>query len=247
MKFFPITTKWLWRLAATHLFSPLQWLGRLAPGRCGSILLPAVLLTTQLHAAEPADPSVKLREQLRSVLLQLRTAQTETANAQAAAVTAEAKATELTTKTSTLEKRIETLTKEANTAKVSNEQSIATLETKLADREKRVVLLNEALEKWKDGYQKAAAVARTKEEERATLASEIVVLKRTIADRETKNISLFNTANEILDRYQGYALGKALAAREPFVSTTRVKVENQVQGYKDRILDNRIEAPVKKP
>ena len=42
-------------------------------------------------------------------------------------------------------------------------------------------------------------------------------------------------------------VGKALAAREPFVSTTRVKVENQVQGYKDKILDNRISAPAAKP
>lgn len=212
-----------------------------------TILLIAATLAAQLHAAEPADPSVKLREQLRSVLLQLRTAQTESANAQAAAATAEAKATELTTKNTTLEKRVETLTKDANTARVSNEQSIATLEAKLADREKRIVLLNEALEKWKDGYQRATAVARTKEDERATLASEIVVLKRTIADRETKNISLFNTANEILDRYENYSLGKALAAREPFVSATRVKVENQVQGYKDKILDNRIEAKATKP
>ena len=212
-----------------------------------SILLIAAVLTTALHAAEPADPSVKLREQLRGVLLQLRTAQTETANAQAAAANAEAANKELTAKTATLEKRVETLTKEANTTKLFNEQSIATLEAKLAERGKRVVLLDEALEKWKDGYQKAAAVANDKEQQRATLAAEIIVLKRTIADRETKNIALFNTANEILDRYENYALGKALQAREPFIGTTRVKVENQVQGYKDRILDNRIEAKATKP
>ncbi len=62
-----------------------------------------------------------------------------------------------------------------------------------------------------------------------------------------KNVSLFNTANEILDRYESYALGKALGAREPFIGTTRVKIENQVQGYKDRILDQRIQAPTAKP
>ena len=67
------------------------------------------------------------------------------------------------------------------------------------------------------------------------------------ADRERKNISLFNTAIEILNRYEGYALGKALAAREPFIGTTRVKVENLVQGYKDKILDNRLSVASKKP
>ncbi len=211
------------------------------------IILLAAGLSLQLQAAEPADPSIKLREQLRGVLLQLRAAQTEAANAQAVTANAEAAKKELTAKVETLTKRVETLTKEANTAKVTNEQSIATLETRLAEREKRIVLLNETLEKWKDGYQKAAAVARSKEDERATLASEAITLKRTIVDRETKNIALFNTANEILDRYEKYSLGKALAAREPFVSSTRVKVENQVEGYKDKILDNRIEAKSAKP
>ena len=103
------------------------------------------------------------------------------------------------------------------------------------------------MENWKSGYQKAAEVARTKEDERAKLAAEIVVFKRTIADRETKNIALFNTANEILTRFENYALGKALGAREPFISTTRVKVENLVQGYQDQILAQRLTAPKPKP
>ena len=68
-----------------------------------------------------------------------------------------------------------------------------------------------------------------------------------MADRETKNIALFNTSTEILERFENYALGKALGAREPFISTTRVKVENLVQGYKDRIVENRIAATGDKP
>ena len=84
------------------------------------------------------------------------------------------------------------------------------------------------------------------------LADALLALKG--ADRSTikdtafaELMALFNTAIEILDRFQNYALGKALQAREPFIGTTRVKVENLVQGYKDRILDNRIAAPAKKP
>jgi chromosome segregation ATPase len=210
------------------------------------LLFLGVVLTAAAGAADPVDPSVKLRTQLREVMLQLRAAQTESANAQAAATVAETKSKELADKTVSLEKRIESLTKEANAAKVASDESIAGLNQKLADREKRVVEFQETLEKWKSGYQNAATIARSKEGERAVLASEVVVLKRTVADRETKNISLFNTANEILDRYEGYALGKALGAREPFIGTTRVKIENQVQGYKDRIVDNRIAAPAAK-
>ena len=57
-----------------------------------------------------------------------------------AAANAEAANKDLTAKAATLEKRIETLTKEANTAKVSSEQSIATLEAKLADLKFETVL-----------------------------------------------------------------------------------------------------------
>jgi chromosome segregation ATPase len=224
------------------------WPRGLAAGRSRCVpLLVFLSIFHPLHAAEEADPSVKLREQLRSVLLQLRSAQTESANAQATAAAAEVKNQELTGQIANLEKRIETLGKQINDDKVSAEESIATLNNKLLASEKRIVEFTEALAKWKEGYQKAAAVARTKEEERAALAAEVIVHQRTIADRERKNIALFNTSNEVLDRFESYALGKALSAREPFIGTTRVKVENLVQGYQDKILDNRISAPVAKP
>ena len=206
-----------------------------------------IFIALPLHAAPEADPSLKLREQLRSTLLQLRTAQTEAANTQAAQAAAEAKAKELDAQIVKLNKQNEAVVKQSNADKAAAEETIAKLNDKLADREKRMVQFSEALEKWKVGYEKAAAIARTKEDERATLASENIVLKRTIADREAKNIALFNTSNEILDRFENYALGKALAAREPFIGTTRVKVENLVQGYKNKIIDNRISAQAPKP
>lgn len=210
------------------------------------LLLLGVALTPLAHAAEEPDPSLKLREQLRAVTLQLRTAQTESANAQAVAAAAEQKSKDLTGKITDLEKRNAALIKQAGIDRTSSEESIATLEKKVADRDRNLVLHKEALEKWKTGYEKAAAVATTTEQERARLASELTTTKNTLADRERKNIALFNTATEILDKFENYSLGKALAAREPFIGTTRVKVENLVQGYKDRILDNRIAAPASK-
>lgn len=220
-----------------------QWLGRLAPDRCGSVSLALLfILGIPLQAAEEVDPSQKLREQLRSVTLQLRTSQTDAANAQAAQMVAEKKITDLTAKTVELEKRHASLVKQNTADKAASDDTIAKLNNRLAERENRIVEVTENRDEWKNGYQRAAAVARTKEEERAKLASEVLVHKRDIADLQRKNIALFNTSNEILDRYENYALGKALGAREPFIGTTRVKIENLVQGYKDKILDNRISA-----
>jgi len=214
------------------------------------IAIPALLLSAlilPLAGADAPDPSVKLREQLRSTMLQLRTAQTEAANLQAAQAASEAKVKELEAKATALEARNAKLAKERTDDQTAAEKSIANLTNKLAERDKRVAEFEAALEKWKDGYQKAAGIARPKVAERAALADEVVTLKRTVADRETKNLALFNTAMEILDRFEKYALGKALAAREPFIGTTRVKVESLVEGYKDKILEQRIAAPAKKP
>ena len=230
-----------------------RWLERPAPVRAWSVPLQLFVFlflfiyqSIPVRAAEAADPSQKLREQLRGVMLQLRTAQNDAANAQAAQAAAELKNKELTDKITDLEKRNASLAKQSNADKATAAESIAGLTSKNAECAKLIGQYKEALEKWKTGYQKAAEAARTKEDERAKLAAEIIVHQRTIADRERKNIALFNTAIEILDRFQNYALGKALAAREPFIGTTRVKVENLVQGYKDRILDNRISAPAPK-
>ena len=210
-----------------------------------NLLLLGGILTAWCAAAEAPDPTQKLREQLRGVVLQLRNSQTESANAKAAQATAEQKITELAAQITDLEKRNATLVKQANADKASADKASAILTTKVAERDKRIAEFTEAFEKLKGGYQQAAGLARAKEDERAKLAAEALVLKRTISDRETKNIALFNIAIEVLDRFEKYALGKALAAREPFIGTTRVKVENLVQGYKDKILDNRISA--KKP
>jgi hypothetical protein len=225
-----------------------KWLGRPAPDRFRSVpLLLLFLFALPLQAAEEVDPTVKLREQLRGVMLQLRTAQTEAANAQAAQSIAEQKSKDLAEKITALEKQNAAHEKQKAADKTASEETIAKLNNRLAERENRLTEITANREEWKAGYQKAAAVANTKEAERAKLASEVLVNKRTIADLQAKNISLFNTANEILDRYESYALGKALGAREPFIGTSRVKIENQVQGYKDRILDQRIQAPAAKP
>jgi chromosome segregation ATPase len=209
------------------------------------LLFLGVVLTGTTRAADPVDPSVKLRAQLREVMLQLRSAQTESANAQAEKLAADQKVTQLTDRNKALETRIAGLIRQADTDKVATDKTAAELEAKIAGSQRRLTEITANRDEWKAGYQNAAEVARTKEAERAKFFSELTSTKLTLADRERKNIALFNVSNEILDRYEAYALGKALGAREPFIGTTRVKVETQVQGYKDKILDNRIAAPAK--
>ncbi len=200
-----------------------------------------------LHARPQADPAAKLREQLKATLLQLRAARTEAANARAAQAVAEAKTAGLEERNKQLQARVAAQGGEIAEIRAASEESAIKLNNTIAGRDKRIAQYRQGLAEWKAGYHKAAAVARRKEEQRAALASEIVTLRHTVADRERKNIGLFNTACEILDRFEKFSLGKALSAREPFIRSNRVRIESLVEGYRSDIIDNRIAAPAKKP
>lgn len=204
-----------------------------------------VLATTVF--GQDAEAEAKLREALRATALQLRTEQTERANAQAAQVAAENRAEALSTELAQANERHTTLVKRASEDKAAADQSIATLNARTEFLETRLAEYEEALAQWKGAYQKAATTAQSKESERAALAAETARLKNTVADRERKNVALFNTAREVLDRYENHSMGKAIAAREPFIRTTRVQLENLVQGYRNQILDNRAAAPAPTP
>ena len=201
-----------------------------------------ILLTLPLIAQEVSPAEAKLREQLRSTALLLRAAETEKANALATFAAEQAKSATLQKEIDDLNGKVVTMTKQADEDKAASEKSIGSLNDRLSSNEKRLKKYAEALEKWKLAQQQAASTAQQKEAARADLANQVLLLKNTVADRERKNLKLYSTSLEILERYENYALGKALSAREPFVQKTRVTVENQVQDYKDGIIDNRISA-----
>jgi chromosome segregation ATPase len=194
--------------------------------------LPIVLATAAV-AAEGVDANeAKLREALRNATLQLRSAEAERANLQAAQAG-------LTEEKKTLDAKFETLRKQAVAERATEEKTIAALKAQNAAHEAEIARLKEALEKSDSAGKQAAALAATKETDRAKLAADLVALQRKIEDRETKNLALFKLGSEILTRYEKFSLGEALSAREPFVGTTRAKLENLVQDYQDKLLGQR--------
>lgn len=187
-----------------------------------------------LRAAEAAadNGEARLREALRNATLQLRTAEAERGNLQAAQ-------TALTEEKKALAEKFETLRKQTVAERAADEKAIATLKAQATSQEAEIVRLKEALEKSDAAGKQAVAVANVREGDRAKLAADILVLQRKVEDRETKNLALFKLSNEILTRYEKFSLGEALAAREPFVGTTRAKLETLVQDYQDKISDQR--------
>lgn len=186
-----------------------------------------------LHAEGPNPAEAKLRESLRNTMLQLRTAQTEQAALQALQVETE-------TKNKALAAQVAAMGKQLAADKDASDAALGELRGKLEAREKEVADLNESLAKWKTSQKQAADLAERTEAKRAKLADEAIVLQRRVADQQTKNAAMYKLGTEILGRYEKFGIGDALTAREPFVGITRVKFENLIQDYSDKIADQKI-------
>jgi len=69
---------------------------------------------------------------------------------------------------------------------------------------------------------------------------QLIVKLRKTADQQRRNEAMYKLGREVLDRYERFGLGDALTAREPFVGLTRVKFENLIQDYADKLTDQKI-------
>jgi hypothetical protein len=120
------------------------------------------------------------------------------------------------------------------------DKGLAELKTKVDERDREIGELRVSLDKWKAGHAQVTELAKAKEAQRAKLAGEVIALNRKVTDQQTKNAAMFQLGNEVLTRYEKFGLGTALTAREPFVGLTRVKFENLIQDYGDKLADQKI-------
>lgn len=195
--------------------------------------LPAL---AQVRAAD-AEVTVesRLRDALRNTMLQMRDLQGQLANAQAAQISLEQKNKEQAA-------QIEELRKQAIADRNTSTNMITELNTKLAERDTVIKGYEAAFEKWKRAYQEVTSLAQKKEAERAKQEARAIKLDRQVQDQQAKNLKMYQTGMEILDRYEKFGLGDALLAREPFVGSTKVKFQTLVQDYSDKLADQRIQA-----
>jgi chromosome segregation ATPase len=184
-----------------------------------------LLFAGNARAAEDA----RLKETLRNLTLRLRSAETERNNLLSEKAQFEQEKKTLTAKADALVKQA-----------AADKAEIDTLTAKAGDQEKELLETKESLGKWKTAYEQLVATAQKSEAARVKLAGESIILKRKLEDRERKNAELFKLGNEILTRYEKFGLGDALAAKEPFTGLARVKLENLVQDYQDKIADQKV-------
>jgi len=198
----------------------------------------------QIRAADPAGAAeAKLRENLRATMLQLRDAQNQRA-------TAEAEKADIEAKRAALAEELETLKKKTAENQAESKKAIDELNGKVEERDREIGTLRVSLEKWKVDHKKITDIANTKEAQRAKLAEKVIALDRVVADQRTKNAQMYQIGLEVLSRYERFGLGDALTVREPFIGVTRVKFQNLIQDYSDKLADAKIKpepAPETKP
>ena len=187
-----------------------------------------------------AHAETRLREALRDTTVQLRDAQNQVVTLQAAKDQADKDNTDLTAKVDALTTQLAALTKQSADDKAASDKSIADLNAQVADLTGQIGRLNDSLAEWKNAYNQESQLATTTEAARAKLAVEAALLQRIVDDRELKNLELYKTGVEILTRYEKFGLGDAIGAKEPFVGLSRVKLENLVQDYKDKLLNQTV-------
>ena len=173
----------------------------------------------------------RLKETLRTLTLRLRSAETERNNLLSEKAQFEQEKKTLTAK-------VDSLSKENK----ADKQQLDELSKKSDEQDKQLTDTKESLDKWKSAYDQLSTAAKKVDAERSKYASEAVILKRKLDDRERKNLELYKLGGEVLTRYEKFGLGDALAAREPFTGIARVKLETLVQDYKDRLADNFVKA-----
>jgi chromosome segregation ATPase len=196
-------------------------------------LLAAGAVTAMTGAESAGSGDDRMRAALRDTTLQLRSAQADLAGAQAAQAALVAEKKELAEKYDTLKKQVVA-------DRAAADKKTAGLATQLAELKAQLDRLSAALEKSKAEGAQTAQAQHAAEEQGTKLAAEKLALQRRLTDCEEKNLALFLVGNEILLRYEEFSLGNALRAKEPFVGITRTKLENLVQGYQDKLDNQRL-------
>ncbi|RRK00933.1 phage major capsid protein [Opitutaceae bacterium TAV3] len=206
-----------------------------------ALLALAVFVPACALAQQPdTTMELRLREALRATTLQLRSAQSESAALQVTN-------TELEKERDALKKQTAALAGQGEKDRAAAAKEIAGLKAAIVSQEEKAAQLSEDLARWKTSSQQAATLADSKEQARAALALRLTGFERALADCETRNIALIKIGNEILDRLEKFGLGDAIRAREPFIGTKRVEIQNLVQNYADKIMDQKYQPPPPPP
>jgi chromosome segregation ATPase len=196
--------------------------------KCGILVFAFMFVSSfagmEAHAQSETD---RLREALRSATAQVRSMEDQRTAMQA-------QITEVTHARDALKAEVDTAKAQARKSEADYRQAVREFNDRLEER-------NQTLDKWKDAYTEAATVARTKDAERAKFEAESKAFKASTQACTAKNKELSKVGRELLARYEGVTVGERFIDSEPIVGIRRVQIQNLLQDYGDRVLNQKAE------
>jgi chromosome segregation ATPase len=187
-------------------------------------VLAAIAVSSDAHAQSETD---RLREALRGATAQVRALEDQRTSLQA-------QNAEVTRARDALKSEVDSAKAQAKKSEADYRQAVREFNDRLEDR-------NQALEKWKDAYTEAATVARTKDGERAKFEAESKAYKASTKACTLKNKELVKVGRELLTRYEGVTFIDTAIASEPLVALRRVEIQNLLQDYGDKVLNQKVD------
>ncbi len=204
---------------------------------------PALILAFSLCIISPvlaqsASIETRLRDQLRQTVVQLRDLQNSQASLEAAKSAAEKERDALKVKLSGQAK----LTPKVSTDNSANTQQLADARARNGALQERIDAERAALTSANNEMVKAKELIQQLQAEKAQLMQAAVTNSAPLADAKAaveaclvKNQKLVEISHEILVAYENIGVGKVLRAREPFIQSKRVQIENVAQAFGDQI------------
>jgi chromosome segregation ATPase len=185
-----------------------------------------VAMATLVSSGAIADTETdRLREALRSAIMQTRALEDQRTALQAKVADAEREKAAAKAEIDAAKAQVKKIEKE-------HREAVDEFNHRLAERD-------ETLEKWKAAYEEAATVARTKDAERAKFEGEASAYKTSTKSAQAKNGLLIKAGRELLHRYKAVTIGDTLVAHEPVLGLRRVEVQNDLQDTNDKFLDQK--------
>jgi chromosome segregation ATPase len=173
----------------------------------------------------------------RNLAQQLRTITTERDNLRNTQAALEAKNKTLEEQVKKQAENLVKMDEEMKAAKATAETIQKEQIAKITRLEDELAKHKATLDKWQAAHATITDIAKKKEAERAKMSARAAELERRAADYRAKNVELYKLGSEILARYESFGIGEALAAREPFTGNAKVKLQNLVQDYGDKLLE----------
>lgn len=197
-----------------------------------------LLLAAQALADETNED--RLRDALRQSVTQMRAAQDQAAQATSDLQKAQQDRAALQTQLDAANAKLA----EQSGKPAAKPEELAGLQSALAASRQQTASYQQALGKFQSAYQAASQAAQAKTEEAAQTQAGLKADGQALQTCKTENTRLTDVAEQILHLYESQDFrGLLLRSYEPLIGSAKVKLENLVQDYDDKIRDQEYVAP----